>query len=90
MVVGAALPINNQNNDQPDSRFSNMMKKLMVLMMSMCLRTSEKERVNVGGVAGVAGAGIMAEHESVRNSTSECTITLKGYQWYVVMNVIKV
>ena len=87
VVVAIALPINNQNNDQPDSSFSNMMKKLM---MSMSLRTSEKEYVNVGGAAGVAGAGIMAEHESIRNSTSECTITLKGYQWYVVMNVIKV
>ena len=87
VVVGAALPINNQNNDKPDSSFSNMMKKLM---MSMSLRTGEKEHVNVGEVAGVAGAGIMAEHESVRNSTSECTITLKGYQWYVFMNVIKV
>ena len=87
VVVGAALPINNQNNDKPDSSFSDMMKKLMI---SMSLRTSEKEHVNVVGVAGAAGAGIMAEHDSVRNSTSECTITLKGYQWYVVMNVIKV
>ena len=88
VVVGAALSINNQNNDKPDSSFSNnMMKKLM---LSMSLRTGEKEHVNVGEVAGVAGAGIMAEHDSVRNSTSECTITLKGYQWYVVLNVIKV
>ena len=87
VVVGAALSINNQNNDKPDSSFSNMMKKLM---LSMSLRTGEKEHVNVGEVSGVAGAGIMAEHDSVRNSTSECTITLKGYQWYVVLNVIKV
>ena len=72
VIVVAALPFNNQNNDQPDSNFNNMMKKLMISMM---ISTSENDQANVSGVAklgiatgsegveGVGGTSMVEDHD---------------------------
>ena len=73
VVVVAALPFNNQNSDQPDSNFNNMMKKFLISMM---ISTSENDQANVSGVTklgistgsegveGVGGTGMVEDHDS--------------------------